>query len=175
MHLTITIQLSVAQTFWSPCTKYRARYCLQDLCNVLECDLILTIHKEFQFVSHLSNVTLGRRTVTARAPVQSQASVCGICGTPNGIGTGLFPRMSVVPCQYHSTNNSFSYHWHYRGADKSLARPDCKNNWKVAIFPPTWRSLLPRRPCWTDNRLNFSSGLQKLEFGRCSFFPSWSG
>jgi len=41
---------------------------------------------------------------------------------------------------------------------------DWKNKWKVAIFRPTWRSLLPRRPGWTDNRLNFFlSGLQKLE------------
>jgi len=36
----------------------------------------------------------------------------------------------------------------YRVADKSLARPDWKNNWKV-IFRPTRRSLLPRRPGWT--------------------------
>jgi len=33
--------------------------------------------------------------------------------------------------------------------------PGLKNNWKVAIFRPTWRSLLPRRPGWTDNLLNF--------------------
>ena len=64
----------------------------------------------------------------------------------------------------------------YRDADKSLGRPDRKNNWKVAIFRPT-RSLLPRRPGWTDNQLSelFLSGLQKLEFGRSSLFPSWSG
>jgi len=31
---------------------------------------------------------------------------------------------------------------------------DWKNNWKVAIFLPT-QSLLPRRPGWTDNILNF--------------------
>ena len=43
----------------------------------------------------------------------------------------------------------------YRGADKSLARPDWKNNWKIAIFRPTWRSLLPLRPGWTENLLNF--------------------
>ena len=30
-----------------------------------------------------------------------------------------------------------------------------KNNWKFAIFRPTRRSLLPRRPCWTDNILHF--------------------
>jgi len=64
----------------------------------------------------------------------------------------------------------------YRCNNMSLARPDWKNIWKVAIFRPT-RSLLPRRPGWTDNLLNFFflSGLQKLEFGRCSLFPSCSG
>ena len=30
-----------------------------------------------------------------------------------------------------------------------------KNSWKVAIFRPTRRSLLPRRPGWTDNVLIF--------------------
>jgi len=32
---------------------------------------------------------------------------------------------------------------------------DWKNNWKVAIFRPTQRSLLLRRPGWMDNLLNF--------------------
>jgi len=43
----------------------------------------------------------------------------------------------------------------YRGAYKSLVRPDWKNNWKVALFRPTRRSLLPQKPGWTDNFLNF--------------------
>ena len=62
----------------------------------------------------------------------------------------------------------------YMVADKSLARPDRKkNNWKVAIFRPTRRSLLPRRPGWTDSLLNFFffEWLAK-EFGRCSLIPS---
>jgi histone-lysine N-methyltransferase SETMAR len=42
--------------------------------------------------------------------------------------------------------------------------PGLKNNWKVTIFRPTRRSLLPRRPGWMDNVLNFFlSGLQNLE------------
>ena len=32
---------------------------------------------------------------------------------------------------------------------------DWKNNWKVSIFRPTRRSLLPWGPGWTDNVLNF--------------------
>ena len=64
----------------------------------------------------------------------------------------------------------------YRDADKSLARLEWKKNWNVAIFLPTRRSLLPRRPGWTDKlRIFFFMGLQKLEFGRCSLFLSWSG
>jgi len=40
---------------------------------------------------------------------------------------------------------------------------DWKINWKVAIFRPTRRSFLPRRPGWTDKLLIFFSGLQTLE------------
>jgi hypothetical protein len=42
----------------------------------------------------------------------------------------------------------------YRGADKSLVRPDWKKNWKVTIFHPKRRSLLLRRPGWKDKFLN---------------------
>ena len=38
-----------------------------------------------------------------------------------------------------------------------------KKNWKFAIFLPTRRLLLPRKPVWTDKILDFLSGLQKLE------------
>jgi hypothetical protein len=37
------------------------------------------------------------------------------------------------------------------------------NIWKVAIFRPTRKSLLPRRPGWTDKFLIFFSVLHKLE------------
>jgi len=43
----------------------------------------------------------------------------------------------------------------YSGADKSLARPDWKKLLKCRHFRPTRRSLLPRRPGWTDNLLNY--------------------
>ena len=38
-----------------------------------------------------------------------------------------------------------------------------KNNWMFAIFRPTRRSLLPRRPGWTDNLLNFFEWLAKVK------------
>ena len=39
---------------------------------------------------------------------------------------------------------------------------DWKNNLKFAIFRPTRRSLLPRRPGWTDKLLNFFEWLTKV-------------
>ena len=72
--------------------------------------------------------------------------------------------------------------------------PGLKNSWNFAIFRPTRRSLLPRRPGWTDKIPIFFERLAKVgatglevywsswgvcwinpEFGRCSLFPSWSG
>jgi len=42
--------------------------------------------------------------------------------------------------------------------------PGLKKQLKCAIFHPMQRSLLPQRPIWTDNLLNFFlSGLQKLK------------
>jgi len=53
----------------------------------------------------------------------------------------------LVACRSHDIN---------RGVDKSLARPDWKKKiWKFVIFHPTGKSLLPRRPGWTDNLMNF--------------------
>ena len=46
--------------------------------------------------------------------------------------------------------------WPCRTTTCSLDR---KNDWKVAIFRPTWRSFLPRRHGWTDNFLIILMGL----------------
>ena len=40
--------------------------------------------------------------------------------------------------------------------------PWTEKNWKFAIFRPTRRSLLPRRPGWMDNFLNFFEWLAKI-------------
>jgi hypothetical protein len=45
---------------------------------------------------------------------------------------------------------------YYRGPDKSLARPDKKKKQlKVRHFRPTQKSLLSRKPGWTDKFLIF--------------------
>ena len=63
----------------------------------------------------------------------------------------------------------------YRGADKSLARPD----WKTieSRHFSSDAEVIASAETWFDGQLSeiFLSGLQKLEFGRCSLFlPGWA-
>jgi hypothetical protein len=41
--------------------------------------------------------------LTAEARVRARIILCVICGGKSGTGTGISPRSSVFPCQYHST------------------------------------------------------------------------
>ena len=66
----------------------------------------------------------------------------------------------------------------YKGADKSLARPDSKKQLKGLHFSSD-AEVIAAAETWLDGKpYNFfflgGGGLQKLEFGRYSFFPSWS-
>ena len=54
------------------------------------------------------------------------------------------------------------YSLHLAPSDYHLF-PGLKKQLKVTIYPPTRRSLGPRRPDWTDNIPNFLKGLQKLQ------------
>ena len=58
----------------------------------------------------------------------------------------------------------------YRGADKSLTRTDWKKQLEGRHFSSDAEGIAA-----AETWIFFLSGLQKLEFGRCSFFPSWSG
>jgi len=88
---------------------------------------------------------------------------CSCTTTPRLTGH-LQPRRSWPTW----TSNVLTTHpiiriWPRRTTTCSL---DWKSNWKFAIFLPTRRSLLPRRPGWTDKLLIFFfilSGFQKLE------------
>jgi hypothetical protein len=65
----------------------------------------------------------------------------------------------------------------YRGADKSLARPDWKKQLKGRHFSSD-AEVNAAAETWLDrqnSKFLFFSGLQKLEFGRCSLLPYWSG
>ena len=64
----------------------------------------------------------------------------------------------------------------YRGADKSLARPDWKKQLKGRHFSSD-TEVTVAVVTWLDGQPSafFVSGLQKLEFGHCSLFPSWLG
>ena len=64
----------------------------------------------------------------------------------------------------------------YRGVDKSLARTDWKKQLKGRHFTSD-AEIIAAADTWLDGQTSelFLSRLQKLEFGRCSLFPSWSG
>jgi len=58
---------------------------------------------------------------------------------------------------------------------KSLARPDGKKQLKCRHFSSD-AEVIAAAETWLDRQPElFFSGLQKLEFCRCSLFPSWSG
>ena len=65
----------------------------------------------------------------------------------------------------------------YKGDDKSLARPA----WKKQLIGRHFSSdaeVIAAAETWLDGKRSdffFLNGLQNLEFGRCSLFPSWSG
>ena len=63
----------------------------------------------------------------------------------------------------------------YKGADKSLARPDWKKQLKGHHFSSDAK-VVAATETWLDGQPSefFSSGFQKLEFGHCILFPSWS-
>ena len=113
------------------------------------------------------------------------ATIVQQCRNPRNFIQECDKYRRCVSHSTHPSSRSFKYssyvmYIHFQkafftGTDKSLTRPHWKNNWKVAIFRSTGRSLLPRRPGWTDKLLNFLSSLQKLDFGRCSLFHTWSG
>ena len=64
----------------------------------------------------------------------------------------------------------------YRGADKSLAQLDLKKQLKVRHFSSD-AEVIAAAETWLDGQPTqlLLSDLQKIEFGRCSLFPSWWG
>ena len=82
------------------------------------------------------------------------------CPTMPQLTRRLHPRRNWPTWAYSVLiTHSILRIWPRRTTTCSL---DWKNNWKVAIFHLTWRSLLPRRPGWTDSLLNFFEWLAKV-------------
>jgi len=52
------------------------------------------------------------QSVVTEVQIQLQASPCGFCGGQSGKGTGFSLNVSVVRCQYDSTNDPYSFICH---------------------------------------------------------------
>ena len=65
---------------------------------------------------------------------------------------------------------------YYRGGGKSFSPTRPKKQLKGCNFSSD-AEITAAAKTWLDGKPSelFLSGLQKLEFGRCSLFPSWSG
>ena len=81
----------------------------------------------------------------------------------------------TIPPSIIRSFSLYTQQWH-KGADKYLARPDWKKQLKGRHFSSD-AEVIAAAETWLDGQPSelFLSGLQKLEFGRYSFFPSWSG
>jgi len=81
---------------------------------------------------HQGGLVLARQCPSSRSTCNSEET--GLPGLPVSWSPILFS--GLAPSDYHLF-------------------PGLKNNWKFASFCPTRRLLLPWRPGWTDNLLNF--------------------
>jgi len=96
--------------------------------------------------------TFWRKNAAGRSPLHDNASARWALATQKKLA---YWASNVL------TTNPILRIWPRRTTTCSL---DWKSNWKFAIFRPTRRSLLPRRPGWTDKlQIFFERGSQKLE------------
>jgi len=51
-------------------------------------------------------------SLVTEAQIQLQANPCGICDGQSGVGTSFSLNVSVVPWQYDSTNDPYSFICH---------------------------------------------------------------
>lgn len=59
---------------------------------------------------HAMDGAVNRRLLTAVTRIWPEAHLCGVCGGQGDIGSVFFsPSISVFPCQYQSTNASYSF------------------------------------------------------------------
>ena len=76
---------------------------------------------------------------------------------------------------YRLSNSYIRSHPLYRGAGKSLARTDWRKQLKGRHFSSDAEVIAAAETWLGGQPSDFFFGLQKLEFGSCSLFPSWSG
>ena len=125
----------------NPCFTNKWTLLSESLNSFLQCN-----NAEYYYLCWFNWRTLWRKNTTIMSPRGS----CSCTTTPRLTGH-LQPRRNWPTW----ASNVLITHpilqiWPRRTTTCSL---DWKNNWKVAIFRHTRRSLLSRRPGWTDNLL----------------------
>ena len=97
--------------------------------------------------------------------------------TPVNTPSSTRQKISFIPILPAASQHKRYVQQTYRGADKSLARPDWKIQLKIRHFSSE-ADVVAASETWLDGKCSeflLLSGLQELEFGRCSLHPSWSG
>ena len=127
---------------------------------VSECVTLQTLHRRFRPGTPCVGPIL--KTYSRQKAAGSSPRGSCSCTTMPRLTGHLQPRRNWPTwASYVLITHPILRIWSRRTTTCSL---DWKNNWIVATFRPTRRSLLQRRPGWSDNVLNFFwSGLQKLE------------
>jgi len=88
----------------------------------------------------------------------------------------LFISQGFHGLKYTALNGRTSGEWRTRKrSSQSLTQPDWKKQLKVCHISSD-AEIIAATETWLDRQPSelFLSVLQKLEFGRCSLFPSWS-
>jgi len=72
------------------------------------------------------------------ARVRPQAKPCKICGRQSGNGAGFCPSISVLPCQFHSTNALYSSSFTCYSYHDKRAKPGNPKDFPTAYMFCNW-------------------------------------
>jgi hypothetical protein len=90
--------------------------------------------------------TVSCQPLTAKVWVQSEPSLCEICGAQSGTGTDFSASTSAFPCQYLSTNAPYS---------SSSACCSYEDRWAKSVNVPKTNALSEIGEHWVEKDFQF--------------------